>query len=460
MSSSSEIKQFASFRDPSGYMFLKNGLNYRFVSQSYKLNYDLLLSTGLYNKLVQEKYLLAHEEIAIPENSDAFKILLPQQIPFISYPYEWCFSQLKDAALLTLKIQAMALQHGMCLKDASAFNIQFLDGNPILVDTLSFEKYEEGAPWQAYGQFCRHFLAPLALMSKCDVRLGQLSRIHLDGIPLALASSLLPLSTRMNPTLLSSIHLHARSEKKYEKQKSTRVKGKISKQALLALIQMLQSGIQSLNWKPKGTEWAEYYEDNNYSKDAFQNKKAKITDYILRSKPKRILDIGANTGYFSRLGSQEKILTLSSDSDPAAVELNYLDLKKSKSNYLLPLLIDVCNPSPGIGWENLERPSFVDRVESDLVLMLAIIHHLAISNHIPFDKIAKTTAKLCKHLIIEFVPDSDSQVQWLINGREDTFSHYTRLNFENEFSKYFEILDSYKIVGSERVLFFMQKRAL
>ena len=187
-----------SFRDPSGFLFHLNGLIYRQINIEYKKNYIHLMKSGLYEALMDTKLLIPHEEVNIGSlaSDNAYKIIKPEQVLFISYPYEWCFSQLKDAALTTLKIQKKSLNFGMSLKDCSAYNIQFRKGKPILIDTLSFEEYREGKPWIAYRQFCQHFLAPLALMSYKDIRLNQLLRIYIDGIPLDLAIHLLPFRTR------------------------------------------------------------------------------------------------------------------------------------------------------------------------------------------------------------------------------------------------------------------------
>ena len=191
---------YGSFRDPSGFLFKKDDVLYRQVNEKYADEYNLLMSSGLYENLLKGRLLVSHEEVDIEpvESQKKFKVIRPQRVNFISYPYEWSFSQLKDAALATLAIQKRAVKFGMSLKDASAYNIQFHEGKATLIDTLSFEKYIEGTPWVAYKQFCQHFLAPLALMAKVDVRLSQLLKIHIDGIPLDLASGLLPFSTRFN----------------------------------------------------------------------------------------------------------------------------------------------------------------------------------------------------------------------------------------------------------------------
>jgi len=207
----------ASFRDPSGFLFTRQGVLYRQVNQAYQPHYDKLLNSGLYDKLVKAGLLIPHEEVGVEpaEPSLAYKVLRPERVDFISYPYEWSFSQLQDAALATMAIQKLALDAGMVLKDSSAYNIQFYRGRPVLIDTLSFEAYREGEPWVAYRQFCQHFLAPLSLMAYTDVRLNQLLRIYIDGVPLDLAVRLLPGRTRFDLGLATHIHLHAVAQQRY-----------------------------------------------------------------------------------------------------------------------------------------------------------------------------------------------------------------------------------------------------
>ena len=210
-------KSGASFRDPSGYIYTDaSGRVLRYVSKAYADDYDLLMESGLYKELTEGGLLIAHKEVADKaKDANQYKLLEPQTVPFISYPYEWSFSQLKDAALATIRIQQIAHKHGMALKDSSAYNIQFYNGKPVLIDTLSFERYKLGEPWVAYRQFCQHFLAPLTLASYVDIRLLKLLREYIDGIPIDLAAKLLPAKTRFKPGIGLNIHLHAKTQKKY-----------------------------------------------------------------------------------------------------------------------------------------------------------------------------------------------------------------------------------------------------
>lgn len=452
----------ASFRDPSGFLFSRGGVLYRQVNQAYADDYTRLMESGLYGKLVKTGLLVPHTESDTQpaDEKRSFKVLCPERVPFISYPYEWSFGQLKDAALTTLSIQKRALKLGMSLKDASAYNIQFHRGKPTLIDTLSFETCKEGEPWVAYRQFCQHFLAPLALMAYRDVRLNQLLRVYIDGVPLDLASQLLPGRTRWNLGLSTHIHLHASVQKRYADVAVTEARGgrKMSKDAFLGLIESLRATVRKLEWKPAGTEWADYYAANNYTDFAFEHKKVLVGDWLLKIAPKTIWDLGANAGIFSRIAAETGAYVISSDIDPAAVELNYRQVKESNEQNLLPLVLDLTNPSPSIGWQNRERDSFLQRGPVDAVLALALVHHLAISNNVPLERVAEFFAGCGEWLIVEFVPKSDSQVQKLLRSRVDIFSEYTRTGFESVFGQWYTIQSSSAVRDSERWLYLMKRK--
>jgi ribosomal protein L11 methylase PrmA len=449
----------ASFRDPSGFLFRHDGVIYRQVNLVYKDDYSHLMDSDLYRALVDDNLLIPHEEVGIesPAPELAYKIIRPEPIPFISYPYEWCFSQLRDAALTTLKIQRKALDFGMSLRDSSAYNIQFKNGKPLFIDTLSFGKYHEGEPWVAYRQFCQHFLAPLALMSYKDIRLSQLLSVHIDGLPLDLTACLLPWRTRFRLGLLSHIHLHARSQKRFADKQINLKQQRISRYAFLGILNSLESTVKKLKWQPGGTEWAEYYQDTNYTPQAFEHKKTIVAGFLDRVRPATVWDLGANVGIFSRLASDRGIPTVSFDVDPAAAEKNYSNCVARGETNILPLLIDLTNPSPSIGWQHKERMSLVERGPADAVLALALVHHLAISNNLPFSRIADFLSDISHWLIVEFIPKTDSQVQRLLATREDIFPDYTRQAFEQEFSRYFAIDDPVDIQESQRTLYLMRR---
>jgi len=458
----------ASFRDPSGFIYERDGQIYREVNRSYAADYDQLMSSGLYEVLTSKHLLVSHEEVEPVGAADAdhHKTLRPEQVPFISYPYEWCFSELRDAALLTLRLQKLALAHDMTLKDASAYNIQFLNGRPVMIDTLSFARYEEGMAWVGYRQFCQHFLAPLALMSRQDVRLLDLLRLHLDGVPLDLAVSMLPMKTWLSRGLFMHLRVHARYQRNYEgkgdpaaeSSKGSRSKAQVlSRAALGNLVEDLRGVVRNLDWKPAGTEWAEYYCGDSYEEDSLAHKQELVRANLERLQPDVVWDLGANTGVYSRIAAEVGAQVLSFDVDPACVERNYRNVRKEKLQTLLPLRLDLVNPSPSQGWAHEERSSLAARANADCVLALALIHHIAISNNVPLDKIAEYFARLAKNLVIEFVPKSDAKVKTLLATREDVFPQYTREGFEAAFGLYYKTLEAVPIRGSERVLYLLER---
>ncbi len=458
----------ASFRDPSGFVFEHDGCIHRQVNRRYADDYDYLMTSGLYQTLVEKKLLISHVEVDSPLEASAehYRTLLPEPIPFVSYPYEWCFSQLRDAALMTLRLQKLAVEHGMFLKDATAYNVQFLRGRPVMIDTLSFARYEEGIPWVGYRQFCQHFLAPLALMSRRDVRLLELMRVHLDGVPLDLAVSLLPMRSWLSPSLWTHLRLHARFQRRFEGAGGVSTKGEVeapktravSRSALGNLVEDLRGTIRGLSWKPAGTEWAEYYSGDSYEDDSLQFKQDAVRRHVMSIQPGCVWDLGANTGVYSRIAADEGARVLSFDVDPACVERNYREARKQKDERLLPLLLDLVNPSPALGWAHDERSSLADRANADLVLALALIHHIAISNNVPLSKIAAYFARLAPDLVIEFVPKSDPKVITLLATREDVFPDYTREGFEAAFGEIYDIVTVDAIPGSERTLYHLRRR--
>lgn len=447
----------SSFRDPSGFLFLKDGILYRQVNPAYRDDYDHLMSSGLHEALASEGLLVSHEEVPPDGFPGAYRVLRPERIPFVSYPYEWSFGQLKAAAETTLQIARRALDFGMCLKDASAYNIQFRGVRPLLIDTLSFRRLVPGEPWVAYRQFCQHFLGPLAAMAHRDVRLGELLRVYIDGIPLDLASGLLPWRTKLSFGLLTHLHLHARSQRRHESDgvpvSSRRTMGKYG---LVALLDSLRSAVAGLQWHASGV-WADYYDHTNYSDGARDEKIRLVGGLIAKGSPKTVWDLGANTGRYSEEAASAGAYAVAFDYDPGAVERHYQTAAKRNETRILPLVLDLTNPSGGIGWANRERDSLLERGPADLVLALALVHHLAIGNNVPLARVAEFLADAGRTLLIEFVPKSDSQVRRMLATREDVFADYAPEAFESAFRPHFRTTDRIAIRDSERTLYRMER---
>jgi ribosomal protein L11 methylase PrmA len=451
-----------SFRDPSGHVFRRDGRLFRRVNHAYAPHYDRLISSGLYDALTSTGLLVRHEELrGMPEHEDAYRVLAPERIPFISYPFEWAFSQLKAAALATLQVQRTSIEHGLTLKDASAYNVQFVGARPVFIDTLSFEAWAEGTPWIAYRQFCQQFLGPLALMSRTDVRLAALSRVFIDGPPLDLIVRLLPARSLLKPSLLMHLHMHARSQSKHggKALAGRRSRGAFSKAAMLGLIDHLESAVGSLAYDAAGTTWADYYARTNYTESAMDEKVRLVAAMIGEVRPQTVWDLGANTGAFSRIAASAGAYTLAIDGDPAAVERAVLAGQRAAERSILPLVMDLTNPTGSMGWAHEERQSLADRGPAGLVLALGLVHHLTIANQVPFAMTAAFFARLSRAAIVEFVPRTDSQVTGMLSRMPaDCATAYSEQAFEAGFAERFHIVARQQIAGSERSLYLMRAR--
>jgi len=267
----------------------------------------------------------------------------------------------------------------------------------------------------------------------------------------------LPAKTRFKPGLSLNIHLHARSQRKYADPKKFK-KPKVSSRSLQNLVHSLETVVGSLKWKPANTEWGEYYTFTNYSDPAFKAKATIVSKMIKKAKPASVWDLGANTGEFSRLASQQGIFTVAADVDPVAVEKNYLRVKRQAESSILPLLLDLTSPSPNLGWASQERESLAERGPAYLIMALALIHHLAISNNVPLAEVARYFSKLGKYLVIEFVPKEDSQVQKLLVSRKDIFDNYNQSGFEATFSQHYDLIESAKVKNSRRTIYLFKAK--
>lgn len=453
----------SSFRDPSGFVFRRGSRLFRQVNRIFGPHYDHLIGSGLYKELADDELLVSHDEVDDGQalTQDAYKVLAPEALSFISYPYEWSFSELRDAALTTLRIQRRALDFNMTLRDASAYNIQFHKGRPILIDTLSFEILPEGRPWVAYRQFCQHFLAPLALMAYGDPRMSQLLRVHIDGVPLDLAASLLPARARLRASLLIHIFSHAKAQSRYSTghRRAQTPRRQFSPRAFRGLIDSLERAVLRLGLKSRSSAWIGYdAEASHYSREAVEHKRQLVEELLDTVQPRSVWDLGANVGAFSRIPAARGIDTVSFDLDPMCVDENYRRARAEGNRHLLPLVLDLTSPSPSLGWANRERASLSERGPADVALALALIHHLAIGNNVPLDQIAAYLRELCHWLVLEFVPKDDPKVEEMLSSREDVFANYTQDGFESSFGRFFAIERREKLAHSKRVVYLLRGR--
>jgi hypothetical protein len=309
-----------------------------------------------------------------------------------------------------------------------------------------------------YRQFCEHFLAPLALTSAVDHRLSQLCRAEIDGVPLDLAARLLPWRARPRFGLAVHIRLHAALQKSQARSSPGSRSGRVSRRGALGLVESLAATVRGLRWKPSRAGWATYYQDNTYSGQEFERKASLVAEFLERTGSKSVWDLGANTGYFSRLACERGLHTIAFDLDPACVERNYLDARQQKLTNLLPFRLDLLNPSPASGWLNQERASIFERGTPDLVLALALVHHLAIAGNQPLENLAEFFARLAPWLVIEFVPETDPQAELLRAQRRGIHHRYDRQHFETCFEKHFTNVIAEPVTEAGRVLYLMRRR--
>lgn len=449
-----------SYKDPSARVVLENGLYYRHIFESFKSDYEMFINSGLYKKLVDSELIISHIEIKPPyTHKFVYKILLPDQIDFQSYPFEWSFEQWKKVILLFLKINIISLQYGMILKDASPFNFYFKKGKPILLDTTSFIQFKiDGDSWNAYLQFCQELLAPFALIRFCGQKWSRLLQSQIRGISLNFASKQLPIRSWFNPSCFFHIHFHAKFENK-KPRKDKLAKSIFSAEKLIILLSSLFDDINSWEKSKIDTNhWSKYYQTNIESTLYLSSKEKKIEQWLNFISPQRSLDLGANDGRFSRVAAKYSKYVIAIESDPICVDLIDRMIHDEKIFNITALVGDLSNPSPAMGVLNLELDSLIGRLKVDLLLALALVHHLCISCYMSLQQVVELFYVLTtSYAVVEFIPVDDQKVKILMNSKSVTFPEYNEGQFLESFRTRFDLLESFTIDSSKRKLFLFKK---
>ncbi len=450
------IDHEASFKDPAAKVFSvedDNGYIYRELSPNYLIHYQHFKSSGLAEELIKKNLLVPFEESL---DGDA-TILKARKINFVSYPYEWCFNQWKDAALLTLKVQYQALKHGMILKDATPFNVVFDGCKPVFVDISSFEIYKAGEPWKAFKQFSENFYLPLLLIKYFDAAGNNIYQNNIAGIPLSSGLKILPAKAYFNfNTILylvlpRSIRDNVKASKKEASSKS------VTQKSLMQFSEQVFSNIDKLKQNKVQTKWNDYY-DKNVGESYRVEKEKVITEWIGNNYQNKVLvDFGCNTGNFSRLAAKQVQSVIAFDEDMRSADELYNSCKENKLHNIFSFTASISQPTPAVGWNNKERSSLQSRINGDIGLALALIHHLAITDHINFAMMAEFFSNSCKELIIEFVPKEDDKVQLLLAGREDIFDWYNENNFVTAFKEKFILTKQHPFSNSRVLIHFTAK---
>lgn len=446
----------SSFRDPAGYVFSSGGEILRAVTTHGAADYEHLMSCGLGGSLLRDRLLLAHEELpaAVEHWPGIEHLLRPEQLVFVSYPYEWCFSQLKDAALLTLEIQERALASGMSLKDASAFNIQFHKGRPVLIDTLSFE-IDTGGPWVAYEQFCRHFLAPLLLIEGISPEAGRLSAIDLGGIDLGFASRMLGWRSYLKAGALLHVHMHAKAIARRSADQAKPDQGR--RGGAKQILDSLRRAVEGIRPPRLESEWSEYADQSSHYTAEALELKSLIVGQVLGSVPRGLVyDVGGNTGRYARIAAEAGHPCVLFDSDIECVERAYRRMKDSGETRILPLRLDVSNPTPALGVNLEERSSLFARPKADLVMALALIHHLRLRENIPFKHIAEFFASLGRALLLEWVGPEDQMARPMLMAKRSPPQDYNLEHLLNAFTTKYRLIERKPLAGMDRTLLVLE----
>ena len=463
-----------SFRDRSNRVY-DDGTNIvRAIDETALSNWRSLRSTSFFKKLVANREVVVTEEVAAPNGVTGWAGALSHaRVPFVSYPYEWSFGMLKEAALLQLDLTSDAIEEGWTLKDASAYNIQFVNSRPIFIDIPSFEPRVEGTPWQGYRQFCRMFLYPLMLKAYRDVDFTPFLRSDLEGIDPVIANRLLTGRAKFRKGVLSHVMLHARMQQRAASSELDEAKrltedaqgsvsdrgfGKHSKTMILATIDGLRRTVAKLETPESRTTWGNYDTEHSYGDASYEKKKEFVARNAGRSPRRMIWDIGCNTGTFSRLAEAHCEHVISIDGDPVAIERLFQAEKRREGSKILPLLVNLSNVSPAQGWRGAERKALDQRGKPDLVLCLALIHHMVIAANIPMDEFIGWLHDLGSELIIEFVTAQDDMARMLLRNKVNQYQDYTIANFERLLEPLFVTVESEELKGGHRKIYYLQRR--
>jgi SAM-dependent methyltransferase len=453
-----------SFRDPESRVFYAGDEVYRALSPDGLSDFDALRESGLLDddRIVRT---------AIAEDTAALRgllvhepagVLRHERIPFVSYPYEWTFSMLKDAALLQLDLLLAALERDLVLKDSTPYNVQFKGARPVFVDVGSFERVREGEPWVGYRQFCMLYLYPLLLQSVKDVPFHPWLRGSIDGITPAQMRALLSFRDRFRRGLFTNVFLHARLERRYAdrpEQVKQEVKRVFKKELFVANVRKMRKLVERLAWNPPEGVWTAYGERNSYTDDDARRKDDFVREVATSREWGLVWDIGCNNGRYSRIAAEGARTVVAVDADQGPVELLYRDLRAEGNEQIVTLTMNLADPSPGLGWRGLERKPLAGRGKPDLVLALALVHHVAISANVPVKEFVDWLASLGSALVIEFPTREDPMVKKLLAPKRDGLHPDYELGFfERTLGEAFEVERSERLESGTRVLYFARPK--
>jgi hypothetical protein len=457
-----------SFRDRSGYVFRSGGRILRTLDQDAVRAWRALSASAFFATAVRSGKLIGTAELPaadverLEEASGWAAVLEHEIVPFVSYPFEWSFGMLRAAAELQLELLAEALRAGLTMKDASSYNVQWRGARPVFIDVPSFEPYRDGDPWVGYRQFCELCLYPLLLEAYKGIPFQPLLRGRLEGIEAGVCLAAMSLRDLFRRGVLTHVWLHARAQQRFADRATSAPRDLARAGFGRALIERNVKGLRALVGRLESranrpSVWVEYRETCSYD-DRDRAAKAEFVEKALAARARAaVWDLGANTGEFSRLAARYAPLVVALDSDAGAVDRLYRELAAEGESRVLPLVLDIADPSPPLGWRLRERTALWDRGRPDLVLALALVHHLVLGANLPLDGLVEWLASLGGDLVVEFVAKDDAMAQRLLRHRADQYGEYRQDRFETCLGRHFDIEARHQLGCGTRWLYSCRK---
>jgi SAM-dependent methyltransferase len=455
-----------SFRDPDSAVFTADGKVLRGLSGRAATDYERLSGTSFFPRLVGSGQIVrtaVHEGDAPPSPRGApwTRVLEHERVPVVSYPYEWPFAMLREAASLQLDVLVAALDDGISLKDGTAYNVQFFGSRPTFIDIGSFEP--ASGPWPGYRQFCQTMLFPLMVQAHLGVPFQPLLRGSIDGLTPSQVAGMFSGLRRFRKGVVRNVTLHSVLERRVttasEQVKSDLKDSGFSADLAKATAKNLAKLVSRLEVARRGSTWSDYRDTCSYSDADAEAKLAFVRSAIAGGDAGLVLDLGANDGVYSLLAAERADYVVAVDGDEMVIDRLYRRLRAERNENVLPLVMNLVDPSGGIGWRNRERAAFADRVRPDVTLALALVHHLAIAANVPLPEVVSWLRSFGGRLVVEFVHVDDVQVQRLLaNKPAGLFDDYRRDAFEARLSEQFLVHEQQSLPGGTRTLYFAEPK--
>ncbi|MDX6677115.1 MAG: hypothetical protein QOE31_1167 [Solirubrobacteraceae bacterium] len=458
-----------SFRDPDSRVFERDGDVFRALSARGLDDWNALRESKAFEELSERGSVIETEDVGDEHPAtlgDGWAgVLRHESIPFVSYPYEWTFGMLRDAALLQLDVLERCLSDGLMVKDSSPYNVQWRGVAPVFIDIGSFERLREGEPWIAYRQFCMLFLYPLLFQAYKGIPFQPWLRGAIDGITPAQARAVMSMRDRLRRGVLTNVHLHSRLERRYAGVEGATAKADVRRagfntELILANVRRLRKLVARLRWEPETSAWSDYREASTHLQADAEQKAAFVATTAARRRRRLAWDLGANDGAYARIAADSADHVVAMDVDHPTIERLYRTLRDDGERRILPLVVDVCDPSPALGWRGRERGTLADRGRPDLTLCLALVHHMAITRNVPLREIVDWLASLGGTVVVEFPQRTDPMVQRLLAGKRDgAHGDYERAHFERCLREAFVVQRELELPSGERVLYEARPRS-